>query len=202
MNDWYWILILVYFVVSALGGAASKKMKKAAAESRRAQSGGARPLDSGEPAATVRGEGARSPAEIAAEIRRVMGLEPEQPPQVEILEEEVVEDEEFQPAPQPVPQPSEHVVDHGGNLRQRMASQTGGPGTLVGRSLARLRSSGIEQRHPGSATVGSLRRPSGRRQVGLSNRSGLLDLSNLTRAFITLEALGPPRAFRDLDSTS
>ena len=198
MSDWYWVLILVYFVVSAIGGAASRKMKKAQERARREQAGEPRPVDQAEPVASVGSERVRTPEQIAAEIRRVMGLEPEESGRVEIIEEEVYEDEDFfaEPVQEPAPEPAAATRDHGGHLRERVLARSHGPGRLEDRHLT----SAIETRHPGSKTLGSIARSAV--STPTSGRRRRLDLSDMARAFITMEVLGPPRAMRELDSTS
>jgi hypothetical protein len=216
LSDWIWILPLVYFLLSAIGSVAQKKAKELAEQQRgRRTETTLAPLDEPQPPsrgpapAPARSEPVvgpvrqvrpmgpmrpqpRSAEDIAAEIRRMMGLEPARPEPVEVV---------IQPEP---------TVgdDHGGNLHDhlaaRQASGRHSSGTLEARMAGRA-SAGKEQRQLGSTQLGATQLGSlggPRRVLPAAGRreykgSAYLDLSNIARALVTAEVLGPPKGLRD-----
>lgn len=209
MNEWLWIIPLAYFLISAIGGAASKKAKEAAKKSRgdgprttlkpigeEVVSATPAPADPG-PAPSPR---RKTADDIAAEIRRMMGL----PPEVAVRSEEPVEDlfEELADA-EPLAEEAavlEQRPSHGGDLHDRLlAREAAGrhsAGTLETRHLEEHHSTLVE-RHL-VPNVGMSRR-AGRSAARSSGRRGYVDIRDMARAFVTAEVLGPPKALRDTE---
>ncbi len=215
MNDWLWILPVLYFVLTAIGGAASKKAKEASGKSRErrqrttmepmGEAGGAAPEVAADPAPPEPSPRQKTADEIAAEIRRMMGLpvEPVARP-VEVVEE-YYEDEPAEAMEEETMQP-ELLRSHGGDLRERLAQRESegrhSAGVLENRHLAEQHSS-LTSRHLGSAItsrgpVGSLEpvRQAVRRTREGEVARGYVDLRDMARALVTAEILGPPKALR------
>lgn len=211
MDRWYWIVVLVWLVLQGIGSAAAAKAKKRAEEERRRRldreplpaPGSYYEPEDGEDEEEVWNEpelepvprrsfasGPQSADEIAAEIRRVMGLEREEPPRLELIRER----------PEPEPEPEVRAGLNRGRLHEQLAlrerSGQFGLGQLGNRHLAALRTSHVEQRHTGSAQVGRITRVRAMTRTGYRG-SAFLDLSDVGRAFVTMEVLGPPLALRE-----
>lgn len=201
-NSWLLILLGIW-LVSALGNLATRAARKAAEQQqrqRRAQrpsSPAARPA---RPQPTGR-EAAPDPEEIAAQIRRMMGLEREAPPEPRM---------EPEPEPEPAPRPQRvrvEVVDTEAprdrpaiadrQLESAVESEIG-----PGRLQTQLERTSVEQRRLISAI--ELREQRRRRALRAerarrTGRRRRMDLSDPAAAILLAEVLGPPRALRDLD---
>lgn len=201
LSDWIWIIPVVYFVLSAIGGVAQKKAKEMAEQQRQRREQttleplgeaprpepDARPAPAARP--TPQPQPQRSAEDIAAEIRRMMGLEPARP------EPEVVE-EVLEPI-----EPLNVRRDHGGNLHDEIAAREASGRHSAGSLETRHLATGVGQRQIGSASLGSL---GGRTRSALPaarvrdySGSAYVDTSNIARALVTAEVLGPPKALRD-----
>ncbi|MEE2887183.1 MAG: hypothetical protein VX951_07100 [Planctomycetota bacterium] len=208
MNEWLWIIPLAYFLISAIGGAASKKAKEVAQTSRAdKQRTTLKPVGEVDvsadpaPADPVPAPSPRRKTadDIAAEIRRMMGLPPDPSGRpagdlaaVEDRVEPVVIEEE------PTVQAAQR--SHGGDLHERLlAREAEGRrsfGTLETRHLEEHHSALVE-RHIVPNVGRSRRRGAGRSTADPLHRRSYVDLRNMARAFVTAEVLGPPKALRE-----
>jgi hypothetical protein len=205
MPNFLWLLIL-YFTVSGIAGWLSRQAKK------NQQAGRPRPgrpdasREAGEaqamgesmsrPARTDR----QSPEDIAAEIRRVMGLERAES-RVEVIEEvyePAMESSPYDFDPEPSSDP-----DHGGGLHDRFLAREAAANAPGAHRLG----ANISERHPGSGDVGRLAErfvgsaePMSAPRGSVARRRGYLDISDMARAFVTMEVLGKPKALRDDES--
>ena len=133
----------------------------------------------------------QTPDEIAAEIRRVMGLEREES-RVEVIEE--VYEEPVVSAPSHMLEPPVEP-SHGGGLHDRMGAREAGghhgPGELETRHLGTT----VRDRR-GSLADRYAKKDLGTARTGRRARS-YIDISNMAKALVTMEVLGPPKALRD-----
>jgi hypothetical protein len=171
------LILLLGWIVGGLGKLMQQKKKGPAAA----------PRSKARPARAP----ARSPEEIAAEMRRLLGMEPAPrqkpaaaPPQVPAARPPAREAFAERP-PEPL-RPATlgrvevHVDPHvGERMQQRRAPSSGG---VARRELGTL----------GGRNVGA-------RQLGPARKS-LVDLSDLKRAVVLREILDAPRALRDWDN--
>jgi hypothetical protein len=211
MTNAIWLLI-AYFVMSAVGSWLSRQAKKsqqsgrsrpgrpdASREAEEAQGPGqalGEPM--GRPARTDR----QSPEDIAAEIRRVMGLERAET-RVEVIEE--VYEPALESSPYDFdPEPSfdadaDADPDHGGGLHDRFVARESAARAPGAHRLG----DDISERHAGSGDVGRLADRFAAHAVprgSVARRRGYLDISDMARAFVTMEVLGKPKALRDDES--
>ena len=205
MNDWLWIAPLLYFLISAIGSGAAKKAKREAQKSRQERPATAfDPIDEEVSAApaepTPRAQpgpstGQKTADEIAAEIRRMMGLPPVEEA-TEAAGQAAWEVEEPEPievvAAQAGAEPS-----HGGDLHERMRAREAqgrhSAGNLEQRHLEHKHSA-LEDRHivPNVGRARRLALASSRN----ATRRNYVELRDMARAFVTAEVLGPPKALR------
>jgi hypothetical protein len=201
MSKTLWI-IAAYFLFQAVLGALSRQAKKKQQQARRERTGRPeptvggpldRPLDSQD---TPREEPVQrqTPEDIAAEIRRVMGLERAES-SVEVIEEVYeppVASSAFASDVEPDAEPS-----RGGDLRARLMAKDLEDHNLG--SLARRHPLGsLSSRFAGSGLGEREVRGSARHRRPLDSRgSAYLDLSDIARALVTADILGPPKALRD-----
>lgn len=214
MGDWIWIVPLIYFLFSAIGGVVTNKAKEAAEKSRdrrqrttiqsvgeevssvqemmRASESTTSLPATSRPATSLPARPQASPKQktadqIAAEIRRMMGLPPEPAAQpVEVIEDHYEEAEEYTEASQQTSMVPEEQRSHGGSLRERLAAREAGGRHSVGSLADRHLVSSLAGRRLGISAP--LRRSSERRVY--------LDVKQLAKAFITAEILGKPKALR------
>ena len=200
-NYWWTLIIVVPWVLSAIGDVFTKAARKAAQEERarrREASPDSQPVAGGERTK------AASAADVAADIRRMMGMEvmeerrsPAAQKPVVVLEEDWDDPEEWRQtewqetqsqAPQ-LPEPQDAAAEFG-SLHERMAhkepreiSQVGGrhihPATEFG---------GVHDRHLQTGLMAKLQvREGGRSRVRstlhAARRRGLVDLTDPARAF-------------------
>ena len=211
------ILIIVLGYIASMAGnvmtrAARKAQEQQAAERQKARE---RRIESASPvesaASTTFEESAptsqRSPEDVAEEIRRMMGLEPEQTPvRVEVVEEPVVAE--------PVSVRPERGRSHGGDLAAELERKER---ERAARFDARLqaRSEELDARSDALDARASESRfgdlpehhsklerpvavsPSKRRRRSAKRSTRLFDASDPARAIVALEVLGPPRAMRE-----
>lgn len=200
-----WLLILVgIWLVSALGNLATRAARKAAEQQRReprVQRPSA-PAQAPPPPRPVREPRGPEPEEIAEQIRRMMGLEPETPPRPQRRVEpepgrerphvrvEVVDTEA----------PRERVTLTESHLASTIESE------LEHRHLeSQLVDAGVRQRRLESRVeleeqrVRRRRRPMRSERVLRTQRLRRMDLSDPGAAIVLAEILGPPRALRDPD---
>ena len=201
MTKTLWI-IAAYFLFQAVIGALSRQAKKKQQQGPHERTGRPEPTVGGPPDSqdTPREEPVRrqTPEDIAAEIRRMMGLERAES-SVEVIEE-VYEPPvassafafDVEPNAEPNAEPS-----HGGDLRDRLRAKglkDPDPGTLT----RRPRQSSLASRFAGSGMGGQEVRGFARhRRAMVSRGSAYLDLSDVARALVTGDILGPPKALRD-----
>jgi hypothetical protein len=197
MSKTLWI-IAAYFLFQAVLGALSRQAKKKQQQGRREATGRPEPtvggpLDSQD---TPREEPVQrqTPEDIAAEIRRVMGLERVES-SVEVIEE-VYEPPVASSAIAFEVEPDAEV-SHGGDLRARLMAkdlEDHNPGHFAGKRLQ----GGLVARFAGSGLGGQGVSGSARHRRPLDSRgSAYLDLSDIARALVTADILGPPKALRD-----
>jgi hypothetical protein len=210
-KNWWLLFILVPWIGSVVGDVFTKAAKKAAAEerARRRQAGQGR-----EPGAQLpQAEKRPSAEEVAAEIRRMMGMEVQEEQRSPsgsrpvVLEEEWEEPEweevEPEPEPAPVPEPVRSLRDRMVDREARQASEV--EARRIQQATPR---GGVHDRHLQTALMHKLqiregsrygRRRAVRALPGAHGvRTGeLVDLSDPARAFVLLEVLGPPKALRD-----
>lgn len=182
------IVFIAIAVIQAVGGLVARQtrqtLQKRREESRREQldsfeEGAAAPTS--EPTTRSRDERPppRSAEEIAAEIRRVMGLEDPEP--------------EPEPTPRPVPVPvvAEESVEsrHGGDLAQRLSERD----RMLSERFAAKEAAGGPRGLRGGPGLGAVGLVGGRDSFG----STYLDLSSPARAFVAMEVLGKPVALRE-----
>ena len=201
-----WI-VLLYVILTALGGWISNRQKRQAQQE-------ARPRPRPEPAThrplvetAPPPERTQTDAEIAREIRRIMGLEREEDTRVETVEEvyqppvtsqstyEYVAEPEYTP-----PVPVEIVPDsHGGRLHDDLVARGRGPGGLEGQHLRPSLRDRMSNRPLGAlaARYAQAQAPLRPAAPALARRSAYLDLSDVARALVTAEVLGPPLALRE-----
>ena len=213
MNDWLWIVPLIYFLISAMGNSAAKKAKESAQRARQerapqtaelrdmttpAQEAGVGPGALGSPvpqttSAVPTGSARKRSADtIAAEIRRMMGLPPEPEP---VFEQSMAEDSA---EPEATPAVGEtRVLDHGGDLHERLRAREAegrhSAGVLENRHLED-RQSALVNRHS-TRSVGHSSRRRTLRSAGTGRRS-YVGTDEMARAFVTAEILGQPKALR------
>ena len=188
-----WI-VLVSWIAGGIGKILQAKKKRDAALSR-TRSAGDR-LD-GERASSRMPQGRRSPEEVAAEMRRLLGMD--RPPVA-------------QPQPQPQPRPQLARPQAPPPLVQRREAMEGDRGTQpmrpsqlgkvsthvdphVGEGVQRRAapmSGGVAAHELG--TLGGRSHVAGRR--GAQSARGLVDLSDMSRAIVLREILDEPRALR------
>ncbi len=167
------LILLLGWIVGGLGKLMQQKKKGPAAA----------PRSKARPARAP----ARSPEEIAAEMRRLLGMEPAPrqkpaaaPPQVPAAREAFAERPPEPLRPATLGRVEVHVDPHvGERMQQRRAPSSGG---VARRELGTL----------GGRTVAA-------RQLGPARKS-LVDLSDLKRAVVLREILDAPRALRDWDN--
>jgi hypothetical protein len=171
------LILLLGWIVGGLGKLMQQKKKGAAAAGRPK----ARPVQ--RPVAPQ----ARTPEQVAAEMRRLLGMEPAPrqkpaaaPPQVPAAREAFAERPPEPLRPATLGRVEVHVDPHvGERMQQRRAPSSGG---VARRELGTL----------GGRTVAA-------RQLGPARKS-LVDLSDLKRAVVLREILDAPRALRDWDN--
>jgi hypothetical protein len=213
VNDWLWIAPLIYFVLSAMGNSAAKKAKEAAQKARREKSQQAAglpdmrapaeeagvdriPLDAPVTQAVPApsGPAKRSADDIAAEIRRMMGLPPEAVTEPE--SEQSLEDDFAEPEAEPVVEEA-RVTNHGGDLHERLRAREAegrhSAGLLENRRLED-RESALVNRHSWPSFGGSARKTP-LAGASLARRS-YVGTEDMARAIVTAEILGPPKALR------
>jgi hypothetical protein len=197
MSKTLWI-IAAYFLFQAVLGALSRQAKKKQQQGRREATGRPEPtvggpLDSQD---TPREEPVQrqTPEDIATEIRRVMGLERAES-SVEVIEEVYeppVASSAFALDVEPDDEPS-----HGGDLRDRLMARDL-EDHRVGNLARRQLQGGLAGRFAGSGIGGREGPGSARHRRPLDSRgSAYLDLSDIARALVTADILGPPKALRD-----
>jgi hypothetical protein len=187
------VILLVGWLLSMVGGAITRAARKAEEQRRKAQRT-PRQFDrapTSTPPELRRPEPSQpSPEDIAAEIRRVMGME--EAPRPTALRETVVT-----PPPADVPTRApeahlEHLGEGVGGLRSQIDSHVG---EGVSHRLAPT-SGGV-----GSRVLGTLGgRVQAPREAGPpTRRVKRFDLSDPAAVLVTMEILGKPRALRDFD---
>lgn len=194
------LLLLVSWVLGGLGKIVQAKKKRDEVAGRRGRSSD----DVGaEPGADGRQPRRRTPEEVAAEMRRVLGMDPAPSPRPAQPAPQAKPQQRPQLRPQQrpefagreaaegdrVPQPMRvsqlgrvdiHVDPHVGENVQRRAAPTSG-----GVASHELGTLGGRQHRRAAATAQRAR--------------GLVDLSDLSRAFVLREILDEPRALRGWD---
>ena len=175
-------LIVIGWIFSAVGGAITKARRQAAQQAKRPPRGGSRA-----PAPPQRAAGRPSPEQVAAEMRRILGMEepprplPQRPAPPAAPRPSSFEAPSPERAPTPL-QPSTlgrlpvHVDPHvGDRIEKRQAPATGAVGAQV--------LGGLGGR---AAQVGRRRRMA----------SSLVDLHDLPRALVMREVLDQPLSLR------
>ena len=221
-NPWV-LIILLPWALSIVGGVFTKAARKSAEQQRRAQRGAGVELQEKRQEKLPEQPKRPEPEQIAAEIRRMMGMEPaakapepktsrptpralQQPrPRVVVLEEEWEEAPALaEPPPEPAARPQ---AGHLGGLRERMAARATARRTiskLAGRHIdPATEHGGVHERHLQTGLMRKLRsregRGAGRRMSGLRAAGTLADLSDPVKAFVMLEILGPPKGLQGME---
>lgn len=192
---WWLLFILLPWIGSVVGDVFTKAAQKAAAEERarrRQAQGGSQPQETG---TQLPAKQRPTAEEVAAEIRRMMGMEvveEQRSSRPVVLEEEWEEPEWEEPRPEPEPGPKPVPAQ---SLRERLAARET-------REISR-----VEGRHPETALTRTSevrggrydRRRMARALPGLRGMraGGLVDLDDPAKAFVLMEVFGPPKALRD-----
>jgi len=226
-KNWWLLIILLPWIASTVGDVFTKAARKAAEEQRAGRragrgvgpggAGSEQPLPAKRPSAE----------EVAAEIRRMMGMEVveegrspsgsrpvvleeewEQAPGSEEAEWQEAEWQEVPAEPAPLALPEPKATQEFDNLHQRMAQKDAAQiSNVQDRHLhPATASGGLHDRHIDTGLMKKLRARRGSRQNRRRSRilgvhgiaaGELVDLSHPARAFVMLDVMGPPKALRD-----